>query len=235
MVFRQRDKLLFQVQPEMFTTLWCSLLTRVFHRHRNSMGVDQMDIGQWRCTSFYIWCILIPQSSCLQKTAKVILRPLRPSDFLLKSLWRSSKNNIWIGWDGMIILEGSNEHQRCSSQLAVLSQVASKGTMQGLCVVVPPRWYQLCDSLRDRRQITFDAIIIPSMICKVVFRKWQQTSCPSFLKPTWTRSWERYSSTWILSASEAAGVVSSGILFDISLEHGIRDWRSHNWAKKEAW
>ena len=33
----------------------------------------------------------------------------------------------------------SNEHQRCSSQLAVLSQVASKGTMQGLCVVVPPR------------------------------------------------------------------------------------------------
>ena len=139
MVIRQRDKLLFQVQPEMFTTLWCSLLTRVFHRHRNSMGVDQMDIGQWRCTSFYIWCILIPQSSCLQKTAKVILRPVRPSDFLLKSLWRSSKNNIWIGWDGMIILEGSNEHQRCSSQLAVLSQVASKGTMQGLCVVVPPR------------------------------------------------------------------------------------------------
>ena len=97
------------------------------------------------------------------------------------------------------------------------------------------RWYQLCDSLRDRRQITFDVIIIPSMICKVVFRKWQQTSCPSFLKPTWTRCWERYSSTWILSASEAAGVVSSGTLFDISLKHGIRDWRSHNWAKKEAW
>ena len=27
------------------------------------------------------------------------------------------------------------------------------------------RWYQLCDSLRDRRQITFDAIIIDLQIC----------------------------------------------------------------------
>ena len=189
-----------------------------------------MDTGQWRGTHKLPHCassILMSSENFFFKTS----RALKVFGGLLTTIF----GLVWMEWlYSRVVMNTNHAHHSWQCYHRWHQKGPCKACVWWFHPVIT-RWYQLCDSLRDRRQITFDAIIIPSMICKVVFRKWQQTSCPSFLKPTWTRYWERYSSTWILSASEAAGVVSSGTLFDISLKHGIRDWRSHNWAKKEAW